>query len=150
MPSLPPNADGFPPNMPFHICSYGADLVEGSPGMVEWEQGESQKLAWTELFRPMVHGHPLTPFVRMAFVGDITSSLAAELGRGRTALLAAAQEQCTGPRDHLVTLDHCGVDELDAPALAHYRRPDLHRLEQHRAQQIDRQAGALKPRMTAK
>ncbi|MDT5146055.1 MAG: hypothetical protein QOC58_700, partial [Mycobacterium sp.] len=24
---------------------------------------------------PMVHGHPLTPFVRLAFVGDITSSL---------------------------------------------------------------------------
>ena len=75
MPSLPPNAHGFPPNMPFHIWSYGADVVEGSPGMVEWEQGESQKFAWTQLFRPMVHGHPLTPFARLAFVGDITSSL---------------------------------------------------------------------------
>ena len=75
MPSIPPSAHGFPPNMPFHIWSYGADVVEGSPGMVEWEQGESQKFAWTQLFRPMVHGHPLTPFVRLAFVGDITSSL---------------------------------------------------------------------------
>ena len=75
MPSIPPSAHGFPPNMPFHIWSYGADVVEGSPGMVDWEQGESQKFAWTQLLRPMVHGHPLTPFVRLAFVGDITSSL---------------------------------------------------------------------------
>lgn len=76
MPALAPNADGFPADIPFRIWSYSADLVKGSPGMAEWEQAESQKFAWTQLFRPMVHGHPLTPFVRLAFVGDITSSLA--------------------------------------------------------------------------
>ena len=49
----------------------------GSPGIAagEWEQSHSRKFAWTRLFRPMVQGHPLTPFVRLAFVGDVTSSL---------------------------------------------------------------------------
>lgn len=75
MPPLPTNADGFPLDMPFHIWSYGADVGEGSRGMAEWEQADSQKFAWTRLFRPMVRGHPLTPLVRLAFVGDITSSL---------------------------------------------------------------------------
>ncbi len=75
MPPLPPDADGFPPDMPFLIWSYSADLRAGTPGMAEWEQGESQKFAWARVFRPMVHGYPLTPFVRLGFIGDITSSL---------------------------------------------------------------------------
>src|SRR5581483_8724443 len=41
----------------------------------EWEQSHSQKFAWTRVFRPMVQGFPLTPFTRLAFVGDVTSSL---------------------------------------------------------------------------
>jgi hypothetical protein len=62
--------------MPFLIWGYGATL-QGSPGIAagEWEQTHSQKFAWARLFRPMVRGHPLTPFTRLAFVGDITSSL---------------------------------------------------------------------------
>jgi hypothetical protein len=43
--------------------------------MTEWGQSHSQKFAWTRVFRPMVQGHPLTPFSRLAFAGDITSSL---------------------------------------------------------------------------
>jgi acyl-CoA thioesterase len=76
MPPLPSSSDGFPDEMPFLIWGYGATL-EGSPGIAagEWEQTHSQKFAWARLFRPMVHGHPLTPFTRLAFVGDITSSL---------------------------------------------------------------------------
>lgn len=75
MPPLPADVDGFPPDMPFLIWSYGPDLAEGSRGMAEWEQADFQKFAWTRIFRPMVHGHALTPFVRLAFVGDVTSSL---------------------------------------------------------------------------
>ncbi|WP_156689597.1 thioesterase family protein [Mycobacterium sp. Marseille-P9652] len=75
MPPPPTDSAGFPPEMPFHIWSYGGDVSGGTPGMAEWEQGKSQKFAWTRIFRPMVHGYPLTPFVRLAFVGDITSSL---------------------------------------------------------------------------
>jgi acyl-CoA thioesterase len=76
MPPLPTDSDGFPADMPFFIWGYGTTLG-GSPGIsaAEWEQSHSQKFAWTRLFRPMVHGHPLTPLVRLAFVGDVTSSL---------------------------------------------------------------------------
>ncbi|MEE3750218.1 thioesterase family protein [Mycobacterium intracellulare] len=76
MPPLPTSSDGFPEGMPFLIWGYGATR-DGSPGIAagEWEQSDSQKFAWARVFRPMVHGHPLTPFTRLAFVGDITSSL---------------------------------------------------------------------------
>ena len=76
MPPLPTSSEGFPVDMPFLIWGYGATL-EGSPGIAagEWEQADSQKFAWTRLYRPMVHGFPLTPFTRLAFVGDVTSSL---------------------------------------------------------------------------
>jgi hypothetical protein len=76
MPPLPSDSGGFPADMPFLIWGYGTTLG-GSPGIAagEWGQSHSQKFAWTRLFRPMVQGHPLTPFTRLAFVGDITSSL---------------------------------------------------------------------------
>jgi Thioesterase-like superfamily len=76
LPSEPSNAEGFPPDMPFLIWGYGT-TAGGRPGIAagEWEQSHTQKFAWTRLFRPMVHGHPLTPLVRLAFVGDVTSSL---------------------------------------------------------------------------
>jgi Thioesterase-like superfamily len=77
MPPLPTTSDGFPADMPFLIWGYGATAA-GSPGIAagEWEQSHSQKFAWTRLFRPIVQGHPLTPFTRLAFAGDVTSSLA--------------------------------------------------------------------------
>jgi acyl-coenzyme A thioesterase PaaI-like protein len=76
MPPLPANSDGFPADLQFFIWGYGANQEKGgSFGMAEWEQSHSQKFAWMRVFRPMVQGHPLTPFVRLAFVGDITSSL---------------------------------------------------------------------------
>lgn len=76
MPPLPSDTAGFPADMPFLIWGYGA-TAEGSPGIAagEWEQTHSRKFAWTRLFRPMVQGYPLTPFTRLAFVGDVTSSL---------------------------------------------------------------------------
>jgi hypothetical protein len=76
MPPLPTSFEGFPADMSFLIWGYGATF-EGSPGIAagEWEQSHSQKFAWARLFRPIVQGHPLTPFTRLAFVGDITSSL---------------------------------------------------------------------------
>jgi Thioesterase-like superfamily len=75
MPPLPTDTDGFPADMQFFIWGYGANLARANSDMTEWEQSHSQKFAWTRLFRPMVQGHPLTPFSRLAFVGDITSSL---------------------------------------------------------------------------
>jgi acyl-CoA thioesterase len=84
MPKPPTDSDGFEGldgfadiegHVPFMIWGYGTDVQQGSPGMIEWEQSHSQKFAWARIFRPMVQGHPLTPFVRLAFAGDITSSL---------------------------------------------------------------------------
>jgi hypothetical protein len=74
MPPLPTDTD-FAAERPFFLWGYGTDIERATPGMAEWEQSHSQKFAWARLFRPMVHGHPLTPFVRLAFAGDITSSL---------------------------------------------------------------------------
>jgi acyl-CoA thioesterase len=75
MPPLPTDSDDFPAELPFFIWGYGGSPARGSRGMTEWEQSHSQKFAWARVFRPMVQGHPLTPFSRLAFVGDITSSL---------------------------------------------------------------------------
>jgi hypothetical protein len=75
MPPLPTDSDEFPADLPFFIWGYRANFERGSRGMTEWAQSHSQKFAWTRVFRPMVQGHPLTPFSRLAFVGDITSSL---------------------------------------------------------------------------
>lgn len=74
MPPIPLDAD-FPAEAPFFIWGYGTDIERASAGMTEWAQSHSQKFAWARIFRPMVHGHPLTPFVRLVFAGDITSSL---------------------------------------------------------------------------
>ena len=73
MPPIPTD-EGFPADVPFHLWGFGTNLQE-SRGMTEWEQSHSQKFAWTRVFRPMVQGHPLTPFSRLAFAGDVTSSL---------------------------------------------------------------------------
>ncbi|WP_407687285.1 thioesterase family protein [Mycobacterium sp. HUMS_1102779] len=76
IPPIPAGSDGHPPGMPFLIWRYGATAA-GTPGLAagEWEQAHSQKFVWTRLIRPMVQGHPLTAFTRLAFVGDFTSSL---------------------------------------------------------------------------
>jgi acyl-coenzyme A thioesterase PaaI-like protein len=75
MPPLPTDSDGFPADMPFLIWGYGANSERSSRSMTQWEQSHSQKFAWVRVFRPMVQGHPLTAFTRLAFVGDTTSSL---------------------------------------------------------------------------
>jgi acyl-CoA thioesterase len=77
MPPLPANTDPLEAEMPFGIWTASATSDTGSAGMppLEWEQPGVQKFAWTRMFRPMVAGHPLTPFARAAFAGDIISSL---------------------------------------------------------------------------
>jgi acyl-CoA thioesterase len=63
--------------VPFGIWTASATSDPGTAGMppLEWEQPGVQKFAWTRMFRPMVAGHPLTPFTRAAIAGDIISSL---------------------------------------------------------------------------
>jgi hypothetical protein len=110
MPPLPIGPDDYMADMPFCIWGYGTNL-QGSPGMTEWEQSHSQKFAWTRVFRPMVQGHPLTPFVRLAFVGDITSSLT-HWGTGGLRYINA---------DYTVTASRLPDDEyLGLAAQSHY------------------------------
>jgi hypothetical protein len=77
IPPVPVDTEPLESEVPFDIWTYSANSDDGSPGMPppEWEQPGVQKFVWTRLFRPMVAGHPLTPFARAAFVGDIISSL---------------------------------------------------------------------------
>ena len=77
IPALPAGAPDPEPDMPFDIWTYSSNSDSGTPGMppLEWEQPGVQKFAWTRMFRPMVAGHPLTPFTRASFAGDIISSL---------------------------------------------------------------------------
>ncbi len=76
MPPPPKDSESSPANAPFLVWGYGA-TVEGTPGFPEgeWQHCHSQKFAWTRIFRPIVDGYPLTPFNRLAFIGDITSPL---------------------------------------------------------------------------
>lgn len=76
MPPLPHDPGDQAENRPFSIWTYGSTAA-GHPGISagEWEVSDAQKFAWARMFRPMVHGHPLTPFTRLAIAGDITSSL---------------------------------------------------------------------------
>jgi acyl-CoA thioesterase len=77
MPPLPAKSDPLEAEVPFGIWTASATSNTGTAGMppLEWEQPGVQKFAWTRMFRPMVAGHPLTPFTRAAFAGDIISSL---------------------------------------------------------------------------
>ena len=77
MPPAPVNSDGLESEAPFFIWTYCATSDTGTVGIsgIEWEQASAQKFAWIRLFRPMVAGHPLTPFTRAAFAGDIISSV---------------------------------------------------------------------------
>jgi acyl-CoA thioesterase len=77
MPPAPDNPHGLEPDTPFLIWTYCAGTDTSSVGNPanEWEQATAQKFAWVKLSRPMVAGHPLTPFTRAAFAGDIVSSV---------------------------------------------------------------------------
>ena len=77
MPPMPANSEQLESEVPFGIWTASATSRPGTAGMppLEWEQAGVQKFAWTHIFRPMVAGHPLTPFTRAAFAGDIISSL---------------------------------------------------------------------------
>jgi hypothetical protein len=74
---VPVDTEPLESEVPFGIWTYSANSDDGSLGMPppEWEQPGVQKFVWARVFRPMVAGHPLTPFARAAFAGDLISSL---------------------------------------------------------------------------
>ena len=77
MPPVPADSGPIESEVPFAIWTYSASSAAGSAGMppYEWKQAGAQKFAWARMFRPMVAGHPLTPFTARALAGDVVSSL---------------------------------------------------------------------------
>ncbi len=77
MPPLPDDRAVTVQDMPFVLWAYGADAETGSLGgtRVEWEQSGDRKFAWVRELRPLIEGDAMTPFVRAALAGDVTSAL---------------------------------------------------------------------------
>jgi activator of 2-hydroxyglutaryl-CoA dehydratase len=59
-------------------------------------------------------------------------------------MIASSQKQRAGPRDGRSVLHQRAVHQLDAPTFPLHRGLNLHRLEQHRTQQVDREPSGLK------
>jgi hypothetical protein len=76
MPPPPSGSDALPDDVPMFLWAYGRDPVAGSPGVgvTEWRH-DGQKFAWVRETKLLVDNEPLTPFVRAAMAGDVTSSL---------------------------------------------------------------------------
>lgn len=77
MPPLPDDAHVSAREMPFVLWAYGPsgqDGVLGGTG-AEWEQDSVRKFAWVRELRPLIAGDAMTPFVRAALAGDVTSAL---------------------------------------------------------------------------
>lgn len=75
MPAPPEMSDRASEGLPFQMWCYGTNPDVGKEGLApaEWQQADNQKFAWVRLDRPIVRGHPLTPFSRVAFLADVTS-----------------------------------------------------------------------------
>lgn len=75
MPPLPPEPDDASV-MQTVIWAFGRDpeLIRPSLDLSNW-QHDGPKYAWLHTMIPLVAGEPMTPFVRAAMAGDVTSSL---------------------------------------------------------------------------
>lgn len=58
----------------FELWCYGAPSGPGGDE-TEWRQTDHRKFAWIKEIRNLVDGEPLTPFVRAALAGDVTSAV---------------------------------------------------------------------------
>jgi hypothetical protein len=76
MPPLPPMPDPVPDNLTMLVWTYGKNREPSGPdfGLSGWQHA-GPKYIWVRDIRPLVEGEPLTPFVRAAMAGDMTSSL---------------------------------------------------------------------------
>ena len=77
MPPLPDDSMVTANDLPFVLWAFGSDSDSGTLGGtgVEWEQAGLRKFAWVRELRPLITGDPMTPFVRAALAGDVTSAL---------------------------------------------------------------------------
>jgi acyl-CoA thioesterase len=76
MPAIPSEPDEVAGNLPMLLHAFGRDPVAGSPGVgvTEWRH-DGQKFAWVRETKLLVDDEPLSPFIRAAMAGDVTSSL---------------------------------------------------------------------------
>ncbi|HEX2284432.1 MAG TPA: acyl-CoA thioesterase domain-containing protein, partial [Mycobacterium sp.] len=76
MPPLPPMPDPVPDNLTMLVWTYGRNSEAQEPdfGLSGWQHA-GPKYVWVRDIRPLVEGEALTPFIRAAMAGDMTSSL---------------------------------------------------------------------------
>ncbi len=108
-PSQPADVSG---DFTMELWTYSAnsDVTAPSHDLSEWRHG-GQKYAWVRDVKPLVEGEPVTPFVRVAMAGDVTSSLTHSSASGLNYINA----------DYTVTLSRLPEGEyIGLAALTHY------------------------------
>lgn len=77
MPPMPAEPDEMPNDASLFIQTYGWGTPSRTrdTGDIEWHNAAGPKYAWLRETKPLIDGEPLTPFVRAAMAGDVTSSL---------------------------------------------------------------------------
>jgi len=74
IPPLPDEPEQIP-DAPFFIETYGWGAISADAGGTDWRHVSGPKYAWVRETRLLIDGEPLTPFIRAAMAGDVTSSL---------------------------------------------------------------------------
>jgi hypothetical protein len=111
MPPLPAEAQQPSGDFTMEMWAYSANSqTTPSTDLSEWRNG-GQKYAWVRDLKALVDGEPLTPFVRVAMAGDVTSSLTHFSASGLNYINA----------DYTVTLSRLPDGEhIGLAALTHY------------------------------
>lgn len=76
MPPPPTQRADMSGDFTMELWTYSANSQSTGPSndLSEWRRG-GQKYAWVRDVKPLVDGEPVSPFVRAAMAGDVTSSL---------------------------------------------------------------------------
>ena len=112
MPSPPTTPADVSGDFTMELWAYSANSQMTAPSMdlSEWRHG-GQKYAWVRDVKPLVEGEPVTPFIRAAMAGDVTSSLTHSSASGLNFINA----------DYTLTLSRLPEGEyIGLAALTHY------------------------------
>ena len=127
MPPLPSRPVDITGDFTMELWAYGGNSATNGPSMdlSEWSGG-GPKFAWVRDVKPLVDGEAVTPFVRAAMAGDVTSSL--------------THSSATGSELHQRRL-HADAQPVARRRVRRSRRP--HALQQCRGGHRD--GGAFRP-----
>jgi acyl-CoA thioesterase len=112
MPPAPTTPVDVTGDFTMELWAYSANsqLTAPSNDLSEWRHG-GQKYAWVRDVKPLVEGEAVTPFVRVAMAGDVTSSLTHSSASGLNFINA----------DYTLTLSRLPDGEyIGLAALTHY------------------------------